>query len=188
MLTIRAYRQSDRSAIETIYRDAFAGSPWFKTLSEDIVQAQWEKDSSRLGFMCLVGAWERGVVAALWWDTLSLSALQDERGGELVQLASSLAQSGDKIIWEREVMVAPAAQGRGIATQMRLEFLKCLKRQYPRALILTRMRDDNFGIVRVAQKLGFQRTGIRIPSNQQPGVMHEYWLKTLAREGVERGH
>jgi hypothetical protein len=46
-----------------------------------------------------------------------------------------------------------------------------------KTLILTRMRNDNLPILKIADRLGFQRTGIKIPS-RQPGTFHEYWYLT----------
>ena len=90
----------------------------------------------------------------------------------------------DKVVWEREVVVCPESQGRGLATRLRREFLEQLAAddQSQATLLLTRMRDDNAAVIAVAQKLGYTRTGIRMPSSQSPEVSHEYWYTVVCNE------
>lgn len=41
------------------------------------------------------------------------------------------------------------------------------------------MRDDNYGIIKVNERFGMQRTGIKVPSSQVLGLFHEYWYKVI---------
>lgn len=78
-------------------------------------------------------------------------------------------------VWIRDTIVDPSFQGKGIATQIKIEALRKIKEKFPNWIILTRMRKDNFGIIKINERLGFRRTGIQIPSSQKKGIFHEYW-------------
>lgn len=54
-----------------------------------------------------------------------------------------------------------------------------LREKHPHGLALTRMRDDNVGIVRINEQLGFSKTGIRVASQAYLGLMHDYWFLCL---------
>ncbi|HZE87767.1 MAG TPA: hypothetical protein VE090_06235 [Methylomirabilota bacterium] len=103
------------------------------------------------------------IVGALWYDTPSLDDLEAERRKPLRNFAADLQEKTGigTLVWKREVMVHPDSQGQGIASSLRGAFLTHLGEKYPTGVIvLTRMREDNSGIVRLAEKHGFQKTGI----------------------------
>ncbi|HZE87186.1 MAG TPA: hypothetical protein VE090_03175 [Methylomirabilota bacterium] len=76
-------------------------------------------------------------------------------------------------------MVHPDSQGQGIASDLRGVFLTHLAEEFPAgAIVLTRMREDNTGIVRIAEKLSYKRTGISHPS-QKPGISQEFWYRII---------
>lgn len=170
-------------SIAAVYQRAFAGFPWFENLSDAEVRRRMTDSSSKTGFQAFIEKGPNGeVVGALWYDTPSLEQLSLERGQQLADTAKVICQENNlnNIIWEREVIADPLFQRRGIATGLRTTFLLHLANTFPGgALILTRMRDDNIGIIKVAEKLGYTRTGIRLPSSQLAGVFHEYWDKII---------
>ncbi len=170
---IRSFQQSDTASIKMIYQLAFAGFPWYEDLSEEEISRRWQSCVVKDGFQCLVVEVDGVVAGVLWWDLPSLEQLKEERGNPLLFFAK--ARQGT-VIWEREVMVSPSYHGRGIGTLLRRRFLEIMDSCYQDFLVLTRMRDDNVGIIRIGEKVGFQRTGIRMSSSMKPGVCHEYWF------------
>lgn len=169
--------------IVSVYQRAFAGYPWFENLSDDEVQKRLVNNSGKNGFQPFIAEGPNGEVAgALWYDTPTLEQLSAERGKELAEFASTVCQENNlqHLIWEREVLVDPQFQKQGIATRLRTAFLSYLIEAFPDgALMLTRMRDDNIGIIKIAERVDYARTGIRVPSSQTPGIFHEYWYKVI---------
>ncbi len=86
-------------------------------------------------------------------------------------------------MWERELIVDPIYQRQGIATALRERFLKKVLGMSVPVLILTRMREDNIPVLRIATKLGFSRTFILVQSSQRKDVFHEYYYKQLNAKG-----
>lgn len=172
--------QQDGMVIRLIYQNAFAGFPWHETLSDAEVQRRWEDYRSKRGSQALVAERDEAVIGALLWDQPTLDELGIERGETLARFAEEHLGPNTILVWEREVIVSPAARGQGIGTALRRSFLNRISGTTA-TLILTRMRDDNLPIIHIAKKLGFLRTGIRVPSSQIPDVSHEYWY--LLQEG-----
>ena len=173
-MVIRNFQPSDVPRQLAIYQAAFAGYPWFENLSDDTVQKRWQSDSAQPGFKCLVAIIDDIVVGAVWWNELTKSNLLLERGQAIVDFVTE-KYPDRPLIWERETMTDPAYQGRGIASALRVELLSQISRNGQPLMILTRMRDDNFAIIKIAQKVGFSRTGIRLPSSASKDIYHEYW-------------
>ncbi len=169
--------------VAALLRLSFAGAPWFEDLSEQEALARIESYIQKPGFDAILSLGQSGVIAAgLWYDIPSLEQLSTERGAALADFAAiTLDEEGaEGVVWEREVVVSPDFQGRGLATQLRGEFLRTVATTTASsALMLTRMRDDNAAIIAVAEKFDYERTGIRMPSSQNPDVSHEYWYKVV---------
>ncbi len=172
---IRPFCQQDVSEILAAYKEAFEGFPWNQTLGEELVARVWADHSSKSGFACIVGTVEDFVVAMAWWDTPSLEELREERGDELAAFAHRHGAPPRPIVWEREVLVRPAHQGHGFGREIRIQAHESIRRAYTDALVLTRMRDDNTPILSIGAKIGFVRTGIRMPS-RNVNTSHEYWV------------
>ncbi len=170
---IRSFQQQDTTIVQKIYQEAFTGFPWYENLSVKEISNRWQTCITKNGFQCIVIEVGGTVAGALWWDLPTLEQLKEERGDLLFSFAQVRQVT---IIWEREVMVSPSLQGRGIGTLLRKRFLEIIDSSFQNFLVLTRMRDDNLGIILIAQKAGFHRTGILIPSSQKPGIYHEYWF------------
>ncbi|HBW74407.1 MAG TPA: hypothetical protein DEF59_04070 [Candidatus Magasanikbacteria bacterium] len=176
-MKIRTMRPADEEIIRAMYRDAFAGAPWFEKVPEEEVLMRWESHRGKIGFSCLVAEEAGELMGATWWDTLTIDALSAERGETLAEFALREGTKAERIIWIRETVVFQRFQGRGIARMLKAASLEVISAE-AKSLILTRMRDDNMGILHVAQRFGFKRTGIRMPSKSNPDVWHEYWYLT----------
>lgn len=172
-MDIRDLIASDLIELKRIYKEAFAGFPWYESLTE----AEIEHRFSYYPFDGLVATHNDLVVGAIWWDVLTIEQLKQARGEEMAKFAQTF--SYEYLMWEREVMVSPQHQGQGIGLAIRQEFLKRVRVRHKSVLILTRMRDDNLPIIKIAECCGFLRTGIKTPSSQVPGLNHEYWYKDV---------
>lgn len=174
---IRTLRLSDKEIVKFLIQAAFGGYPWFEKfekLDDAELKRRWQSAIARPGFAGLVTEEDSEVVAAFWWDTPSLEDFAAERGEEI----AGWVQTRDytRFIWGRDIVVSPSCQKRGLATELKARFLSLLD---PGTLVLTRLRDDNYGIIAISQKQGYQRTGVRVPSSQVPGLFHEYWYKII---------
>lgn len=175
-MEIRLLQEKDWESLEKVYKRAFAGFPWYENLSKKEVRHRLDAQETKRGFSGLVAVEGGRVIGGIWWDNPTIAELATERGELLVQFASKeIVGYESAVIWERELLVDPDYQGRGIATVLRQSFIGNLCQQGD-FLILTRMRDDNIPTIRIAEKLGYRRTGIRVPSSQKSGVCHEFWF------------
>jgi len=167
-------------ALEGIIINAFAGFPWFETLSEEEARSRLNAQQIRPGSQIILARNNEGlIVATEWLDTPNLDQLEKERGTPLRQFAEDIMDplGITNLIWERELLVDSTYQRQGIGTLLRSFVMQSLDELPGRALVLTRMRDDNLGTIKIAEKLGFKRTGITKPSSQTPNFNHEYWYR-----------
>lgn len=182
-VNVRDCIEGDERAVRRIYQGAFAGFPWYETLSRKEVYRRWKNYRRKRGSRAIVA--ERGgeIIGALLWDTPTLDELRVERGERLARFAEAHLGRKTPLIWEREVFVSPDAQKHGVGTKLRRSFLDEL-RETATVLVLTRMRNDNLPIIHIARMFGFSRTGIKVPSSQVPETFHEYWFLSQRREGA----
>lgn len=168
---IRAYHESDRTRVESVYRQAFAGPPWHEQLTEEEVSGRWQKCIECNDFKCLVQE-SRGIITGFTcWDYPTIDALRAHCTEELVRFVR--LNPDMKIIWIRETCVDPKFQGRGIAHALKRAAMRIMSKDF--AIILTRLRTDNPGIIKLNEGFGLQSTNISVPSRQHPGAVHEYW-------------
>lgn len=175
VIVIREFLEKDVLSIQTIYREAFKGFPWFENLTDEEVQIRWQRQSTKKCFSCVVAEVDERLVGATWWDTISPEQLLVERGIRLADFVGNFY--GFDLVWLRETCVRPKYQGQGIAQALKLAVIGKLAILNKPILLLTRMREDNLPIISINRKLGFKRTGIKVPSSQIAGVYHEYWYK-----------
>ncbi len=178
-----------KGEIAEIYKQAFNGPPWFEEISLDEVLNRIEPAISGEGFGCLLAESEGAIIGALWYNALTSEELEAEKGIELGNFTKDQIQTeGVKnIIFTRETVVNPKYQGMGFASKLKSDFITQIETLYPDgALILTRHRSDNPAIIKTSEKLGYEKTGIKMPSSQNPDAYHEYWYK-LIRPINERG-
>lgn len=184
-------RFSDNQSIPNLnqtvsaYREAFAGYPWFEKLSDLQVQERIEKDLAKPGFG---GVWfldrEGDLIGASWYYSSDSEKLQNERGKELSLFAErELSENGIKqIVWHSMTLVAPKYQRQGVGTELKRVIFEDMQERANKTgpiLYLTRIRDDNTGSRKMNEPYGLQRTGIKVPSSQVQGLMHEYWFKVI---------
>ena len=175
-MNIRKLVEEDTLSVQVIYRLAFASFPWYEDLSNEEIEKRWKIQQAKPGFECLIADELNEIIGTIWLDKPTLDELCLERGEPIPQFAKQKIRMGDLLIWERELIVSPIHQGRGVGSQLRVAFFESvLNRCEKGVLILTRMRDDNLPVIKIANKFGFQRTGIRTTSSQKSGVFHEYW-------------
>lgn len=190
-MQIRQLKVEDLPEVRRIYQAAFAGFPWFESLKDaDLDQRVVEKDfqppkiKGESGreysvpyprYQGLVAIQDSVVAGAVWWEIIGIDELRAERGEELANFAQRFPREYLRYVWEREVIVSPSHQGRGIGLALRQEAIKVIETDYRPVIILTRMRDDNVPIIRIAERCGFLRTKIKVSSSQVPGLNHEYW-------------
>lgn len=182
-LTKEGIEERSVQELALIYRRSFAGHPWFEELSEEESLKRILAQVMRPGFRVWVERGSNGRIAgATWIDELTLEALGVERGEALKSFAQGLAETArlSSIVWIRETIVAPEYQGRGVATRLKEGLMQFLGSNYLKGvLVLTRMRDDNYGIIKVNERFGLRRSGIRVRSSQIQGLFHEYWYKVV---------
>lgn len=165
----------------TAYRRAFAAYPWYENLSKEQVIERWQcylaqKDSQGLVYFNDNADIDLG--GAVWWDCPSQEVLLSQQG-EILLDTYKKNFFPRKIIWERGIIVDPSFQNKGIASLIRSRFIFEIEQWEVNSVIFTRMRADNFGIMRIAEKLGFYRTGIKMPSSLNPSTFHEYWYRIV---------
>ena len=188
MITIRPFEKEDAGSIRFAYKQAFAGAPWFESLTDEQVFERWQKSFQHFGFAALVALERDIVVGSHWHETTYLAEVAKQWGDELAQFALSFlnrqptcpaelmsAHPNGDIVWERHLSVAPAWQGKGIGSLLRSAFLERLAQEPGNFLVLTRMRADNVASIRTAKKIGFVRTGVVMPSRSAPKTQHEFW-------------
>ncbi len=176
-MVIRNHAPSEAESICLIFQSAFSGPPWNERFSMAVLLKQWADHSQKPGFRCLVAENEGELIGATWWDTPTLAQLETERGKALA--AMSAGMNPGTIVWLRETCVDRSFHRRGVARRLKQESLRAIS-CYPKpVLLLTRMRDDNAGIVRINSSMGLKRTNITTPSKTFPGVVHEYWYRLL---------
>lgn len=175
-MDIRPFCDKDLFQILEVYRKAFGGFPWYEELSSQEILGRWNFQSTRPGFTCFIADLDGKIVGGIWWDRPTKESLLDERGELLVSFIKG-SHSDKDLVWERELLVDPLHSRKGIATRLRMHFVEDVKRTLPcEQIVLTRMRDDNIPILRIADKIGYQRTGIKMPCSIKPEVQHEYWF------------
>ena len=189
---VRPLKEGDIPQLQVIYGRAFAGYPWYEELSEETIRNRWETQRRFPGFRCLVCENDESELAGGHWsDEITLSRLEAERGKALADWAclrrfseSASARQARKntkgfpLVWERELIVDPDFQNKGLGKLLRGEFLRKVEERFSHALILTRLREDNFPSIKVARFHGYQKTGLTVLASQKP-LRHEYWYKKL---------
>lgn len=169
-----------RAQIEEMYMFAFAGFPWYESLTPEEVRRRVQVDMAQPGFRAFVATKKDRVIGAHWSDTPTLEQLTTDRGSQLGSFIGDNFPQGLPLVWERELMVNPDEQGNGIGTTLRRNFLNYLGTQYRGgALVFTRMRDDNAPTLITAARCGFLDTEIRIPSSKNPDIAHGYYVKPI---------
>ncbi|MEK7496767.1 MAG: hypothetical protein AAB657_02575 [Patescibacteria group bacterium] len=177
VLQINTLKLSDISELKLVYQQAFAGFPWYESLSNEEVDKRWQKYINASEFCGLVATKDGVLVGGHWWNIFTQLKFAENYGYKLADFVKSVCASDIPIIWEAGLVVLPKCQGDGshIGTRLRTRFIDDVTKNLSASLIISRMRGDNLPTIKIAEKLGFRRTGIKTPSSQKVGVFHEYW-------------
>lgn len=175
---VRSLQERDIPTLKRAYQMAFAGFPWYEDLPNEEVDNRFQKQLNARGFEGLVGEESGTIIAANWWDSPLVTDIEAERGKELADFATNLLTDQDcSLFWERELLTHPDFQKRGFGTIIRTAFIAKIREENNSFLILTRMREDNIPTIRIAEKLGYQPTGIKTPCTISD-YLHEFWYLT----------
>jgi GNAT superfamily N-acetyltransferase len=172
-----------------VYKDAFAGYPWFEDLTAEQVQRRIENDLSRPGFE---GVWfideNLDLLGASWYYDINLDQIKAERGEALATFAqTTINEHGiNHVVWHSMTAVAPKYQRLGIGREIKkvvFQDLQTVADSSGPILYLTRIRGDNFGSQGMNREF-LSTTGIKIAAsktnpNQPDGIMHEYWYRII---------
>ena len=162
----------DRAGIQLLIKDAFSGHPWYQDHSQDELDKLWLATIAEPGFSGIVTSDDGGaIIGASWWHLPPVSSIHGKTLLSFIQ-----QQRGNKtLIWEDAVLVRRRSQKMGIGFALRNAFIASVKKTYGQVLILTRMRSDNIPSLRLAKRLGFNKTGARFIESQGPHIFQEYW-------------
>lgn len=167
--------------VALIYQAAFSGPPWHEDLPIDEAEHRIQVHAGQDGFDALLAYDHAGtIVGSLWYEDMTPEGIVQTKGEAVAAFAAVVQQQHgiERVVFTHDTIVHPKYQGRKIASQLKDRYIDEIAQGSPNgAVILTRHRDDNLGIIRTSETQGFSRTGIRMPSSQNPDTHHEYWYK-----------
>lgn len=182
-MKIRPFQDEDREGIVLLYQRAFAGFPWYQSLTIETLRERFAKDQSRPGFQCLVADIDCRVAGACWWDETSVELLRAERGEELARfLEERPGYAGEKAVWFRDTMVDPDFMRQGIAKGLKKDAFGIIQKDGVQ-FVFTRFRNDNAPIIAVNQRFGMVPTGITVMIHMSTGGVTDgaYWYLDLRK-------
>ena len=172
------------ATVMPLYRRSFRLGVWQEDLSVETVIERLKKNfSGNFRGYFLFGPNET-CIAASWYEFIDIDKLIGERGQLLYQFVENQLKQNDlkTIVWYAGTQVDPDFGGQGIASMLKkLTDINLTKTasEVGGVLIATRLRDDNIRIININTKLGYQRTGLRMPCTLEPSISHEYWYKII---------
>ena len=174
-MNIRSICKGDEVAIWKLCQKAFKGYPWFENMTDDSIKARWMKHIREPNFQCLVVVNDGNqILSVAWFHDISHETIKIQKGVPLLEFVTS-KHPDRPCVWIDATVTDPDFQGRGMATKLKQAIFERILGLHSRPLILTRMRDDNVGIIKVNEKFGFIRTGIKITGSGE--VQHEFWYR-----------
>ncbi len=176
-MVIRELRNGEERDVQRVCQEAFSGFPWFLAMTDEYISNRWNSCSKHSGFHCVVAEIDGSIVGACWFCEMGNEEIEAEKGKALRGFAEAYQISCPRI-WIDATVVNPRFQGQGLAKAIKMWILELIRSSHPQALLLTRMRDDNVGIIRINEEVGFRRTGIRIPATGSVHL-HEYWYLAI---------
>jgi GNAT superfamily N-acetyltransferase len=138
------------------------------------IRERWLRQQKESNFHCLLIEVDEQVRAVSWFHDISHQAVETNKGKKLFDFVKG-NYPDRPCVWVDATVTDPEFQGRGMATELKQKVLERISNLYVNALILTRMRDDNVGIIKVNEKFGFLRTGVKVSGKDK--VCHEYWYR-----------
>jgi len=187
-----------------LYHDAFQTGVWKENLTEAEIRDRLSYCFNKqfTGYWLLHPQDPDLVLGASWYESTDLTILANERrsqnGVALTQFLSKELNSTPNLmlLWHRETLVHPLAQGRGLAKKLKGVIFKLLQglsdSYHVPILVATRMRDDNHAIIYINNQFGMQRTGVLHPASQNElnllnnpePINHEYWIKYFQPQSI----
>ena len=114
----------------------YMAGPAFATIEETVSQLK---------------EWNKGTEATTW-------AVVEREGGEALGRVSMIPRERD--IWEAAIMLAPKAQGRGLAFSAVSQALDLVFEKHAARRVFADIDPDNGPSVRLFERLGFQKEGL----------------------------
>lgn len=170
------------TTVTPLYRRCFRYGVWQEDLSIENVVNRLEGCFARDFRGNFLFTIDEQCIGATWYEYVNLDWLAKNKGSDLAYFASQLIMKDHlyHLVWHTETLVDPSFSGLGLATSLKQtvdDRLVASSKADGGILLCTRMRDDNIAILKTNTKLGFQKTGIRMPCNLDPEISHEYWFK-----------
>lgn len=167
----------DQTNLARLIGDAFRSPPWNETLSEEECARRAGIILAKRDVQCFVAEVDGDTGGVVLTDAMTLNELSQERGTQLADWASK--KGWTTIGWGRETLILREYQSLGIGTALREKIMSHLAESRPYEGLFTRMRDDNVRVIRIAERFGYSRTGIRTKSSLGPNIWHEFWYRTF---------
>ena len=180
MRKIRPMKPGDFDRICHVYKAAFTGPPLCETLEDEQVQRILESSLKHPGFSCRVLVEDQQIVAAQWHDIVSMDSIFRKRGLELVHWLEERNWDKYLLVWEQELFVHPDYQRRGFGLQLRESLVATLREYDMNLVVFTRLREDNIGTIKSAERIGMVNTGVSVADSQEP-LRHYFWALQIPR-------
>jgi RimJ/RimL family protein N-acetyltransferase len=169
---IRTIFPGEETRVWNLCQRSFAGFPWFETMPDEAIQNRWRQHNARTNFCCLVAEINTQIAGVSWFHEITDDELELEKDKALREFATTNFPAVTRI-WVDATVTDPDFQKSGVATQLKVKLLEMIRTSYPETCILTRMRDDNVGIIRINERFGFKRTGVKVLGKND--IRHEFW-------------
>jgi RimJ/RimL family protein N-acetyltransferase len=164
-----------------LIKDAFASEPWLEDLSDEECESRADSYLRKKNVRSISAYNSSELVGVVLVDELSLSNLENERGGALKEWVICKNKNAEKVLWGRETLIKRGFQSQGIGKDLRKKMISYICEDTNNFwILLTRMRDDNSRVIKIAEHFGYERIGVRVKSSMGENVWHEYWFKTFA--------
>ncbi len=166
-----------KANLTSLIKDAFLSPPWCEDLSEEECQKRATNILNKRAIQCFSAEIAGRVVGVILTDTVALEDLRQERGVDLYNWA--LKMQWENIGWGRESLILREYQSMGIGSILREKVMDHIAQTRIYSGLLTRMRDDNIRVIKIAEKFGYIRTGVRVKSSLGENIWHEFWYKVF---------
>lgn len=180
--------RNNHEAVATAYYAAFQGPPLNEDPSIEEALADMSRYEDRAGFTAFLDYGPGIVRAGAWYYGLTPDEVATEKGAELRALAATLIDKhtipATNIVYQPVFFVNPTVQRRGLARPLHERMYGHLAEQTGHtALLLTKIRDDNHGIIKVNERLGNQRSEITQPvPGLPPAIQNRFWYRIITAD------
>lgn len=179
-MPIRPMEAGDFQRICHVYKAAFTGPPLCETLTDEEVQRILASALKLAGFSCRVLIEDNQLVGAQWQAIVSMDSILLKRGPELVNWIKEQGWDKFLLVWEQELFVHPDYQRRGFGLQLRESLVDALREYDMNLVVFTRLREDNIGTIKSAERIGMVNTGVSVAARRKP-LRHYFWALQMSR-------